>query len=668
MKRAVIILVISVMLITSACRVVVTEPESQDDAVAETTSQPQPAAADPRDDYYRYINEAALADAEFDYGAMTAAEGLDQHIVDEQLHELFDRVMSMDGYEPGTEEFIIKNAYEQYMSYEGDHTPQELRDLIGQIDEIQSVDEFMALDATLLRDHGVGSVLNYQTIRDPFVRNRNSLIFYQYTDLLNVSFEDLENNTFGLVQAQLLGKTAMMIAGHDAGSAVAAGTDLAYMVFDIQRGSGELIMDDPDVYGYASSLSADEMRRLFTNFDFDAYMDALGLTAEQYVTSIVIDTRQLEALNGVLTQDRLEALKAWKTAELVQTYKTFYAADYGDLLTGFYSVDLAAKEQQAFDQVNVMCTDFVSSLYTEMFYSQETDNVLRSMCDDIKTQYRELISQAGWLSDGTKSGLLRKLDRIVYITGIDDTRCEPSEYRDLIGTDWFETYHNINKRRVSDELESLGSSTDHEPGMPMQMVNACYNPANNDITITVAIMNEPAFSPDNDYWTNLGGLGMVIAHEMGHAFDSNCIRFDENGIYDPDRIPQADLDVLTERDEAAAAYFEDNFTVFGIYHVDGHKTLGENYADLGGMECICAIAQDATQAQREKMFENYARIWCEKVVDSAVTDQILNDEHSPSVIRVNSILSSIQLFYDTYGVSEGDGMYIDPDIRISRWY
>ena len=161
---------------------------------------------------------------------------------------------------------------------------------------------------------------------------------------------------------------------------------------------------------------------------------------------------------------------------------------------------------------------------------------------------------------------------------------------------------------------------------------------------------------------------MIIAHEMGHAFDSNCILFDENGIYNPGRIPQEDMDILNERNEAAAAYFEDNFTVFGVYHVDGHQTLGENYADLGGMECLAAIAENATQQEREAFFENYARIWCEKVTDSAVTGQLIHDEHSPAVIRVNSILSTLDLFYETYGVTEGDGMYIDPDARISRWY
>ena len=153
---------------------------------------------------------------------------------------------------------------------------------------------------------------------------------------------------------------------------------------------------------------------------------------------------------------------------------------------------------------------------------------------------------------------------------------------------------------------------------------------------------------------------------MGHAFDSNCILFNSKGEYDPSWINESDLKTLEARNEKAAKYFEDNFKVFGFYHVDGEQTLGENYADLGGVECILSLCK--TKEDRIKLFENYAKIWCEMRTDDAIIDQIAYDVHSPSYIRVNAILSSIDAFYETYDVKEGDGMYIAPEKRISRWY
>ena len=70
----------------------------------------------------------------------------------------------------------------------------------------------------------------------------------------------------------------------------------------------------------------------------------------------------------------------------------------------------------------------------------------------------------------------------------------------------------------------------------------------------------------------------------------------------------------------------------------------------------------------KKMLESYARSYCRMSVDSYIVDQIASDVHSPEVIRVNAILSTVDVFYDVYDVQEGDGMYIAPENRISRWH
>ena len=148
--------------------------------------------------------------------------------------------------------------------------------------------------------------------------------------------------------------------------------------------------------------------------------------------------------------------------------------------------------------------------------------------------------------------------------------------------------------------------------------------------------------------------------------DNSGIYFDKYGAYDRSSLPDEDLKILEERNQKAISYFEDNFTVFGVYHVDGELTLGENYADLGGLEVIVSLAK--TDEDLEKIFENYAVCWCLKSTDQAVMWQLAYDCHSPVVIRVNAMLSTVDSFYEVYDVKEGDGMYIAPENRISRWY
>jgi len=289
------------------------------------------------------------------------------------------------------------------------------------------------------------------------------------------------------------------------------------------------------------------------------------------------------------------------------------------------------------------------------------------MCDDIKEGYRKLITDADWLTEDTRAGLLRKLDNIIYVTGSDLERHDNSLFTGIPDGNYFDFYIEYLRILSAQSRAKLGTSFDRKDiNMPMQMFNACYHPSLNNITITDAMMNAPFYDKDADYYTNLGGIGFTVAHEMGHAFDSNCILFDENGSYNPSWINQSDMDALLARNKKASEYFEKNFTVFGVYHVDGEQTLGENYADLGGMECVASLAKNKNDLQ--KLFANYAVTWREKTLDTYVLEQLEQDEHSPAVIRVNAILATLDEFYDAYDVKEGDGMFIAPEDRISRWH
>ena len=125
---------------------------------------------------------------------------------------------------------------------------------------------------------------------------------------------------------------------------------------------------------------------------------------------------------------------------------------------------------------------------------------------------------------------------------------------------------------------------------------------------------------------------------------------------------------LEERNSIAVDYFE-SFDVFEIYAVDGEQTLGENYADLGGMEAIMSTCEvkNATDSDYKTVFESYGQLWCLLLSDSGIIDQLAYDAHSPSIIRVNAILATTEKFYEVYDVKEGDGMYVAPENRIGRW-
>jgi len=637
----------------------------EEEPVTEAEELP-PARA--QDDFFRFINEETLADAEFGYGEMAAGGSFDSKLVENRVKDIIREVVSGSGYEQGTEEYAIKQAYDLYSAYDfvNSGVPQELDDLFHEIDSVSSMEEFFEMDAKLQSDYGVGNILHLTVDTDYFSSGEKILVFTQYSAVFDADFESLEETYGPLNSLKNAGSLLLQQMGHEEKEADEIGTRVGYIAMDIYNATDMDQIGEAMPMAFFKQMTPAEIGDILTNVDLDGYLKDLGVNPSACDRYGIYDPGQLAAVNEILTEENLDALKCWQMMSLANKYRRFIAYGY-EKLENFRNIDYKSEEELALDEIYNSYSGLTDPLYVEQYYSEAMDEALISMCDDIRDGYRDLIGSASWLSAGTRNGLLEKLDNIVYVTGADLERSDPADIKALKGKDYFEFYLSVTRHDMEELMGEIGKPGDRQAvSMPMQMFNACYDPSLNNITITVAIMSEPFFSLDQDYYTNLGGLGAVIAHEMGHAFDSNCIVFDKNGVYDPSWISTADMDSLLARNETAKAYFENNFTLFGVYHVDGEQTLGENYADLGGMECVTSLAR--TQADREKLFANYARIWCEKRADSALIDQIEYDAHSPSVIRVNAILSSLDAFYETYDVKEGDGMYIAPEDRISRWH
>ena len=665
MKKIAVVIVAATMVlpVMTGCGAV-TVPETSE--TEETVAELGPAS--PKDDFYRYVNEDRLKNAEFEYGMTTVEMAFDQKMIDDQIETIIDDVVAGNGYAAGSEEDIIKRAYDLYMAYdfENEEIPEDLKALIDEIDNASSIDELMAIDAKLVREYGLSGLIPMSPEVDPFDPQRRVMNISQVTGIMNTSFTQMRDSVYAVDNIKEDAEVILSTRGYDKETAEQYGLDLASVALDIYGKTNVDLFEDPMYFQYCKIYTKDQIKSIFTNIDVDAYLTALGYDASKVNAFCVLDVPQLEALNGVLVEKNLNALKTSELGDLYSTYRRYIAPHYSQLAS-FVGRDYSSEHDQAVTEVSGAFHDETDPLYVERFYTAETDKALRDMCDDIRGGYREIIKNASWLSQATRDELLKKLENIVYVTGTNLERHDNAKYKNLNADNYYDFYMQYKRIAMQDRINSISepvSRTDIQ--MPMQMFNACYDPSFNNITITVAITNAPFFDANANYYTNLGGLGMVIAHEMGHAFDSTCILFNSKGEYDPSWISDEDMQTLLARNDQAIRYFEDNFTVFGIYHVDGEQTLGENYADLGAMECITSLTK--TQEDREKLFESYATIWCELGSDESIINQIAYDSHSPALVRVNAILSTTEAFYETYGIEEGDGMYIAPEKRISRWY
>ena len=111
----------------------------------ETAAELGPAS--PKDDFYRYVNQERFETAEFEYGTSAVMTAFNQKMINDEIEEIIDDVVAGNGYAKGSEEDIIKRAYELYTAYdfENEEIPSDLMAAIEEIDNAETIDELMEI-------------------------------------------------------------------------------------------------------------------------------------------------------------------------------------------------------------------------------------------------------------------------------------------------------------------------------------------------------------------------------------------------------------------------------------------------------------------------------------------------------------------------------------------
>ncbi len=216
-----------------------------------------------------------------------------------------------------------------------------------------------------------------------------------------------------------------------------------------------------------------------------------------------------------------------------------------------------------------------------------------------------------------------------------------------------------------------------EWGMFPQTVNAYYSPTMNEIVFPAAILQPPFFFMDADDAVNYGAIGVVIGHEMTHGFDDQGRKYDKNGNMNSWWTDE-DAGKFKERTDVLVNQFN-NFVVFDSLHVDGELTLGENIADLGGLNISWQAFQKALNengrpadiegfSPEQRFFLSYAQVWKQNIRDKELMRRVKEDVHSPGAFRVNGPLFNMPQFYEAFPqVKEGDKLYIAEIDRAKIW-
>ena len=327
-----------------------------------------------------------------------------------------------------------------------------------------------------------------------------------------------------------------------------------------------------------------------------------------------------------------------------------------------------------------MCADAVSDLlawpvarfYTETYLRQEDKERITALAEDIVKTYSGIMSEAEWLSEETRANAIDKLNalryRVLYPDDWEQYDCADLNYASAQeGGTYFDAFRQIKRYNRLRDINQYTKPMDKEAWDPRgkpNTVNCAYDPQNNAIYICGAFAQGGLYKSGMSDEELYARLGMVIGHEISHAFDSSGSQFDRNGNL-ADWWTEADRSAFSERNEKLAAYYSAMQPWEGrSFH--GSIMTGEACADMGGMKCMLRIAAGKADFDYDAFFRSYAGLWLTK--DSLqMAYSRLNDNHPMPYLRINATLQQFDEFLDFYGIAEGDGMYLAPEDRVNIW-
>jgi endothelin-converting enzyme/putative endopeptidase len=470
---------------------------------------------------------------------------------------------------------------------------------------------------------------------------------------------------------QLMGENAEQ-ATNDAKTVMEIETQLAKASMD------RVMRRDPKNSDHIVQVS--ELLQMAPNFSFPEFFPATGVgTFDRVNISNPDFFKQVNPLIASVPLDNWKTYLRWKVVKSAAPWlsQPFFDENFdfsGRFMTG--AKEPEARWKRCTQLTNRSLGEALGQLYVAQTFGPEGKERTLKMVKAIEQQMDNDIKTIDWMGPETKKQAFIKLQAIMNKIGYPDQWKDYSSVKvtrdDLLGNSRraakFEIDRNHNK---------LNKPVDRtEWGMTPPTVNAYYNAEENNINFPAGILQPPFFSKLVDDAVNLGGIGVVIGHELTHGFDDQGRKFDAQGNL-TDWWTAEDGKKFEERAQCIADEYS-GFTAVkddkGEVKLNGKLTLGENTADNGGLHLAYLALEEImgdkmnlpidgyTPAQR--FFIGYAQIWCQNQTDQIARQLAIIDPHSPGKYRVNGVVQNSPEFQKAYSCKAGDAMVSPKPCRV----
>ena len=440
---------------------------------------------------------------------------------------------------------------------------------------------------------------------------------------------------------------------------------------------------DRDALLTYNKMSFAELKAAAPGFDWDTWLATSKVPEKVMANVIVRQPSFFTGLGEILKNFNAEAWSAWLAWHLLSGTASYLSVEFVDENFAFYGTklsgtpELKARWKRGVGLVEGSLGEAVGQIYVEKHFPPAAKTRMVELVANLIEAYRIDIAALTWMTPETKSKAFEKLDKFTPKIGYPDKWRDYSALEitrdDLIGN-----LARVTKFNQDYEFAKIGAPVDRtEWLMTPQTVNAYYMPGMNEIVFPAAILQPPFFDIDADDAANYGGIGAVIGHEIGHGFDDQGSKYDGDGNLNNWWTDLDRAEFEKRANKLIAQYEELRPLEAQDVHVNGALTIGENIGDLGGLTIAYKAYQLSLEGKTppvidgltgyQRLFMGWAQCWRQKMRAEEVRRRVATDPHSPDEFRCNQVVRNLTEFYEAFGVSESDALYLPESERVRIW-
>ena len=409
------------------------------------------------------------------------------------------------------------------------------------------------------------------------------------------------------------------------------------------------------------------------HFPLQRFLDARGFGKADRIMVMLPDA--LRRLDEMYLEENLEYFKSYILAHMAYSATDVLTEDIfretQKIRREMSGTEVSpADEDEAYNLVMRSLPSPMAHIYADAWCTEEERQRITGLTERIIRYYEEMLrDHTEWLTEETRAAAVEKLRAIRVFAVYPDAWQDYSSLRirsPKEGGTLLQALEAINHYNLYYNGGQLNSGVEREYWPGCIDTNAYYNAMKNSIYICAGFIGDFLYYEGIPEEELFAGLGSVIGHEISHAFDTIGAQFDKDGNLNS-WWTQTDYRNFLERAQRLTDYYDRLDPLENGEPYLGAQVAAEVIADMGGMKAMLGLAGQQRDFDYDLFFRSYARIWRGLYSREEMIKMLAEDSHPPGYIRANVTLMQYDEFLETYGIREGDRMYMGPEERIAVW-